>query len=185
MPDRKCTIAVLGDGALTPAHAAQIDAIFFEASGRTFASGADRDAFRERWLGRYLHGGTDVVVLALDAAQAVAGYLVGALEDPSRQPRFADIPYFSGAFGDLCPRYPAHLHINIAPAFRSRGVGADLIAAFAARACGAGAPGMHVVTGRNARNIRFYTRCGFVQLREAVWNTGEIVFLGRSLPIHG
>lgn len=37
-----------------PAILAQIDAIFWETSARTFAPGAERDAFRERWLGRYM-----------------------------------------------------------------------------------------------------------------------------------
>jgi len=181
MSDRDCTIAELDGSALTPARIAQIDAIFFEASGRTFAPGAEREAFRERWLGRYLRGGTDVVLLAMDAGLNVAGYLVGALEDPSRQQRFADIPYFRGTFRDLCSRYPAHLHINIAPAFRSRGVGAQLITAFAERISDAGVPGMHVVTGKASRNVRFYMRCGFSQQRDAVSDTSEIVFLGRSL----
>src|SRR5687767_7832857 len=53
------------DGATMAAEvAAQIDAIFFEASGRTtFASPEERTAFRERWLGRYLRGDTDVVLI--------------------------------------------------------------------------------------------------------------------------
>ena len=66
------------DGPAMPAGlASQVDAIFFEASGRTgFASPEERAAFRERWLGRYLEGGSDVVLLAQDQAGAVAGYLV-------------------------------------------------------------------------------------------------------------
>lgn len=180
MPHEDCTIVRLGDDGLSPALAAQVDAIFFEASGRTFAPGPERSAFRERWLGRFLQGGTDVVLLAVDGRETVAGYLVGALEDPAQQPRFADITYFASDFRDLCRRYPAHLHINLAPAFRNRGVGAQLIEAFAARA--SGAPGMHVVTGRQARNVSFYARCGFSQVGATVWNGSDIVFLGRSLP---
>jgi GNAT superfamily N-acetyltransferase len=160
---------------------AQADAIFFGTSLRTFQPGPERDAFREQWLGRYLHGGTDVVLLALEGADRVAGYLVGALEDPARSPRFADLSYFRADFADLCREFPAHLHINLAPGYRSRGIGARLIEAFAARAADAGAPGMHVVTGRGMRNVRFYDRCGFVEQRHAAWNGGEIVFLGRKL----
>lgn len=183
MPHEDCTIVRLGDDGrtLTPALVAQVDAIFFEASGRTFALGPERTAFRERWLGRFLQGGTDVVLLAIDGRETVAGYLVGALDDPAQQPRFADITYLAGDFRDLCRRYPAHLHINLAPAFRNRGVGVQLIEAFAARASGAGAPGMHVVTGKQARNIGFYARCGFSQVGATVWNDSDIVFLGRGL----
>lgn len=180
MPDERCSIVPVR-GELTLGLRAQIEAVFFDASGRTFASGPEREAFRERWLGRYLQGGTDVVLLALDSGLQVAGYLVGALEDPAGQQRFADIPYFRGDFRDLCRRYPAHLHINIAPAFRSKGVGAQLIAGFAERASAAGVPGMHVVTGKSARNVGFYTRCGFTPLGDAVWNGSTVVFLGKPL----
>jgi GNAT superfamily N-acetyltransferase len=162
--------------------ASQVDAIFFEASGRAgFASTEERAAFRERWLGRYLRGGSDIVLIAQDAAGTVAGYLVGALEDPAGQERFADIDYFRGVFRDLCRRYPAHLHINLAPGFRSRGIGARLIDAFATHAAAARAPGLHVVTAKAARNVRFYARCGLVEAGAACWNDREVVFLARSL----
>jgi GNAT superfamily N-acetyltransferase len=182
MPDQSFTIVASGVGMMTPGHCAQLDAIFFGASGRTLPPGPERDAFRERWLGRYLQGGTDVVLLAFDASQALAGYLVGALDDPARQSRFDDIPYFRREFRDFCRSYPAHLHINLAPACRSRGLGARLIEAFAAHAAEAGAPGMHVVTGKELRNVRFYKRCGFSEQAVARWNHGDIVFLGRQLP---
>src|SRR5262245_48605267 len=168
-------------GDLTPELMAQVEGIFFEASGRTFAPGAERDAFRERWLGRYLRGGTDVVLLVLGPAGTVAGYLVGALEDPAGQERFADIGYLRADFRDLCRSHPAHLHINLAPAFRNRGLGGRLIAAFAACAAEGGAPGMHVVTAKSARNVSFYLRCGLAALRTAHWNGREVVFLAKSL----
>jgi GNAT superfamily N-acetyltransferase len=162
--------------------AAQVDAIFFEASGRTgFASAHERDVFHERWLGRYLNGGTDVVLVAQDAAGTIAGYLVGALHDPAEQDRFADIAYFRGAFRELCRRYPAHLHINLAPRFRNRGIGARLIAAFAAEAAAAGAPGLHVVTAKDARNVRFYARCGLAEVGATAWNGRDVVFLAKAV----
>jgi len=167
--------------ALTPPLLAQIEAIFFEASGRTFEPGPERDVFRERWLGRYLQGGTDVVVLALAGADTVAGYLVGAIDSAAEQERFADISYFRDDFADLARRFPAHLHINLAPAFRSRGVGARLIEAFADHAATVGAGGVHVVTGVGLRNVRFYERCGFFPRATAIWNGRPIVFLGREL----
>ena len=168
--------------ALAPSRLDQIEAIFFEASGRTFVPGPERDAFRERWLGRYLQGGTDVVVLAVaDGGETVAGYLVGAIESPVEQERFADIGYFRGDFAGLARRFPAHLHINLAPAFRNRGVGARLIETFARHAEDAGAAGVHVVTGVGLRNVRFYERCGFFPRATALWNGRPIVFLGREL----
>ncbi len=159
---------------------AEMEAVLFEASGRTFASRVERDEFRERWLGRYLDG-SDVVLLAMSGEDAVAGYLVGALEDPASQSRFVDLRYLTGEFRDLCRHYPAHLHVNLAPAFRGRGVGAALVAAFAAHARDAGAAGMHVVTRADARNVSFYRRCGFSHADKCMWNGREIVFLAMAL----
>jgi GNAT superfamily N-acetyltransferase len=159
----------------------QVDTIFFEASCRTFEPGRERDAFHERWLGRYLHSGSDEVFLALTREHTVAGYLVGDVEDPARQARFDDIGYFRAEFASLCRLYPAHLHINLAPAFRSHGIGARLIETFAEKAHAAGAPGMHAVTGEGMRNVRFYQRCGFTERGRTIWNGRPIVFLGREL----
>jgi GNAT superfamily N-acetyltransferase len=183
MPPDDILIRALPASCIPSETQAQVDAIFFEASGRIFASPKERAAFRERWLGRYLLGGSDVVLVAEDRNGAVAGYLVGALEDPATQDRFADIGYFRGAFRALCRRYPAHLHVNLAPAYRSRGIGARLIAGFATRTAEAGVPGVHVVTARDARNVRFYARCGFVELAAAPWNDRQVVFLGKPLDL--
>jgi GNAT superfamily N-acetyltransferase len=166
---------------LSPNLTAQIDTIFFEASTRSFPPGPERDAFRERWLGRYLKGGTDALVLAMLGNATVAGYLVGAIENPALQDRFADIGYFRSEFADLCRQFPAHLHINLAPAFRSQGIGARLIEAFADYVASHGAAGMHIVTGAAMRNVRFYERCGFTQQGAAAFNGREVVFLGRTL----
>ncbi|HEX5957262.1 MAG TPA: GNAT family N-acetyltransferase [Hyphomicrobiaceae bacterium] len=169
-------------GEPSAADVAQVDAIFFAASGRrSFASPEERAAFRERWLGRYLLGGSDVVLVARGLHGDVAGYLVGALDDPAGQDRFTDIDYFRGAFRELARRYPAHLHINLAPAFRNRGIGARLIGAFEACAVAAGVPGLHVVTAREARNVRFYARCGLVEADATCWNDRAVVFLAKPL----
>jgi GNAT superfamily N-acetyltransferase len=168
-------------GACSPATLAQVESIFFEASGRTFVPGPERDAFRERWLGRYLRGGTDTLFLAFHDGNRVAGYLVGALEDPGRQDRFDDIGYFRADFRELASRFPAHLHLNLAPEFRGVGIGARLIEAFAAHALDAGAAGVHVVTGKAMRNVRFYERCGFSERAGALWNGRNVVFLCREL----
>jgi GNAT superfamily N-acetyltransferase len=168
----------------SPGILAQVESIFFEASGRTFVPGPERDAFRERWLGRYLRGGTDTLWLAMHAGNRVAGYLVGALEDASRQDRFDDIGYFRVEFRELASRFPAHLHLNLAPQFRGVGIGARLIEAFAAHALDAGAAGVHVVTGKAMRNVRFYERCGFSERASTLWNGRDVVFLARKLAVN-
>ena len=167
-------------GSMPPRWLAEVEAIFFEASGRAFEPGRERDAFRERWLGRYLDTPGDVVLLAI-VGDTVAGYLAGALSNPSEQDRFSDLDYFRTHFAEPCRRFPAHLHINLAPAFRSLGIGRRLIEAFAVLAGQAGAPGVHVVTGKGMRNVRFYERCGFEEIASAPWHGRDVVFLGRAL----
>jgi GNAT superfamily N-acetyltransferase len=157
-----------------------IEAIFWETTHRIPPSGPERDAFRERWLGRYLRGGSDVVLVAR-VGEEVAGYLVGALDNPALQQRFADVDYFRTAFAELCRQFPAHLHVNLTAAYRNVGIGARLVEAFAQAARQAGAPGMHVITGRGMRNVVFYQRCGFVERGSVRRGDGEAVFLGRAL----
>jgi GNAT superfamily N-acetyltransferase len=150
----------------------QLDSIFFEASGtKTFADDAARAAFRERWFGRYLSQFPQWAYLALTPDGTVAGYLVGALDESSG---FDD-------FATAAARFPAHLHVNLSPAFRNRGIGAALIEAFAADAAQAGAKGIHVVTSADARNVRFYERVGFHPRARTTVNGRELLFLGRRL----
>ncbi len=106
MADADVTIVRTTGAPLAAPVQGQVDAIFFEASGRTFEPGAERDAFRERWLGRYLDSGTDEVFLALAADETVAGYLVGDVRDPAGQTRFDDIGYFRAEFAHLSPAVP-------------------------------------------------------------------------------
>ena len=137
-------------------------------------------AFRERWLGRYLAHDPGLVIVALDEAGGVVGYLVGSLEDPARTRRFADIGYFA-TFADLTARYPAHLHINVSRDWRNAGLGARLVARFLADARAAGVPGVHVVTGSASRNRAFYERAGFRAAGLTSWHGQEVVFLARDL----
>lgn len=157
-----------------------LEAIFFEASGtKTFADAGARAAFRQRWLGLYLDAWPEHVHLARDAEGNIGGYLTGSLVNPAADARFAAIGYFR-TFAEACARFPAHLHINLAPAARGRGIGGRLIDAFATDAARAGAPGLHVVTGKHARNIGFYRQQGFGVIAETA--NPPVVFLGRDLP---
>jgi GNAT superfamily N-acetyltransferase len=120
-------------------------------------------------------------LLARAAGTRLAGYLVGAVENPAQQARFADIGYLRSDFAELCARFPAHLHINLAEEFRSQGLGGRLVEAFAAEAAAAGAIGMHAVTGEGMRNVGFYRRCGFCERGRAPWHGGTVLFLARAL----
>lgn len=158
-----------------------IDAIFFASSNtQSFASDAARSAFRERWLGRYLTHDLRWFYVALADGGSVAGYLAGSLDDPARTARFADIPYFQD-FAVETQRFPAHLHVNLAPDRRGGGIGSELVGRFCRDAAAAGARGVHVVTSAGARNVGFYARNGFHERARHGHGPREVVFLGRCL----
>jgi len=161
---------------------ADVDAIFFAASAtQSFASAAARAAFRERWLGRYLQHVPAGAFVACDGAGRIIGYVVGSFEDPARDPLFSDIAIFQSLRAETA-RFPAQLHINLAPEARNRGIGGQLIDAFCGEASARGARGVHVVTSATSRNRRFYARQGFVlQASLTTGDGGEIVLLGRNL----
>jgi GNAT superfamily N-acetyltransferase len=162
-----------------------IDAIFFESSNtKAFASAAARAAFHERWLGRYLRADPLFAYVALTASNDVAGYLVGAIANPAAAIGFGEDDC-AAAFCEAAKRYPAHLHINLAPPYRGFGIGGRLIEAFVADAQSVGAPGVHVVTSAASDNVRFYNRNGFVEVARTRYAenglNNPLVFLGRGM----
>jgi GNAT superfamily N-acetyltransferase len=159
---------------------AELDPIFFEASlTKSFAGEAARRAFHERWLGRFLARWPELAHVALSEAGPIVGYIVGAHADPARDPAFADIGFYR-ELAHLTPQYPAHLHINLAPAGRSRSIGSSLVEAFMGDARRAGVAGVHLVTGRDSRNRSFYARNGFRCAAELAWAGTPIVMLART-----
>lgn len=175
------SIRRLADAGLNSREAAEIDAIFFASSTtQTFASEEKRTEFRERWLGRYLTHFPQQAYLATSPEQRIIGYLVGSLRDPAREPLFRDLTYFE-EFAPLTARYPAQLHVNVDPNHRGEGIGARLVAAFSADAAAQAVPGLHVVTARGMRNIRFYLANGFHEAGSLTSNGRELVFLAKAL----
>lgn len=179
-----CTVERLAATAIAPAHlTAGLDAIFFEASNtKSFACAEERADFRHRWLGRYFDDFPEWAFVARDRAGEVAGYLVGSVVDPAKDPRFEDVAYFTLLAAETA-RYPAHLHVNVRADLRGSGLGARLVAAFLADARCAGVPGVHVVTSEGARNIRFYLANGFSHVRTFRVGDKRLVMLGISLAL--
>lgn len=60
------------------------------------------------------------------------------------------------------PRWPAHLHIDLLPEARGRGLGRRLMQAWFARLSSLGSPGLHLGTfAENHAAIAFFEGCGF------------------------
>jgi ribosomal protein S18 acetylase RimI-like enzyme len=123
---------------------------------------------------------------------ALVGYLTGSLGGavPGEDERIARairehrvmlrpraMPFFARAAADVAvaavrrrptagelhdPRWPAHLHINVAPEARGTGAGAGLVHRWFDRLAEHGSPGCHLQTVvENTRAVRFFTRLGF------------------------
>jgi GNAT superfamily N-acetyltransferase len=163
----------------------EIEAIFFESAVRkTFASEAEREAFRVRWLARYLARYPDDAFVALGAGGEAVGYLIGCPDSAATSAEFADAGYGPGmapVVAEISARYPAHLHINMRADIRGLGVGQRLIEAYADRLRGGGVAGVHVVTGAQSRAVGFYRKCGFEPLTETPWPAPGTLALGRVL----
>jgi len=63
------------------------------------------------------------------------------------------------------PRYPAHLHIDLLPAARGQGAGAQLMRRWLDRLRSVGVTGCHLQTmAENTSAIAFFTACGFTPI---------------------
>ena len=84
--------------------------------------------------------------------------------------------------------YPAHLHIDVLPAYQGAGHGRRLVQTFVGAAARAGAGGVHVaVSPTNTRAQGFYQRVGFERLDVA--DGGGAVYFGLTTdgrpPVRG
>jgi ribosomal protein S18 acetylase RimI-like enzyme len=157
------------------------------------------------FAGPYVHLEPDLAFV-LDNGRRAVGYVVGTADTAAfvrvyRQrwiPRLADRyatppdPPVSGDDHMLALHYapermlvpelddhPAHLHIDVLPAYQRRGHGRKLITTFLAAAAAAGAPAVHVgVDVRNTRAISFYRKLGFADI--PVPGATSVRYLGRA-----
>lgn len=75
--------------------------------------------------------------------------------------------------------YPAHLHIDLLPAYQRKGLGRELMAAFLAALAERGVPAVHLgMVTANVAARAFYDRLGFHVID--VPDAGVLTYLGRS-----
>jgi GNAT superfamily N-acetyltransferase len=78
-------------------------------------------------------------------------------------------------------RYPSHLHMNLLPRLRGRGIGARLFDTWLPMATKRGIGRLHVgVNTANTRAIGFWHRLGFVELDIAEAREGRTIWMGRE-----
>ena len=149
------------------------------------------DSFADIWTGYYTDREPDSCFVAVRGDEVV-GYLAGCVDTRSaptasqllsRAARryalllrpgtapflwrgIADALRAGGSPDDALddPRWPSHLHINLAPAGRGAGAGSALMSAWLARLTRLGSPGCHLGTMfENTRAIAFFERQGFAR----------------------
>lgn len=159
--------------------------VFRRAAARWPDDPAEQRHFQNLWLDDYLRFDRDLAyaVIAGEPQKdtgTVAGYLVASRSDQATEPRFKTLSYLKD-FAALRQAYPVHLHINLDAAYRNSGIGRRLIAALASDLKAEGVLGIHIVTARAERNVRFYETAGFCIAAQTVWNGRELVLMGRKL----
>jgi GNAT superfamily N-acetyltransferase len=165
-------LAEVDEAAVLP----QIEAIFFDsAATQSFAFEAERAAFRDLWLGRYMRHCPRQFLVATGADGGVAAYLAGALFS-NREP-LPGPDYYAAFPAALIDAYPAHLHVNVRRDLRGQTVGSTLIDAFRAICRADEAHGLHAVTASASRAAAFFTRCGLKERATAEWRGRQLAFL--------
>ena len=157
-------------------------------------------------------------VFVVEDTDTVGGYIVGALDtrgfealleaewwpalrqiypDPSGTPRVdwsvdqfmsQKIHHPDRTAKEIVEPYPSHLHINLLPHLRGRGIGRRLMARWLETVRDMGSRGAHLAVGpANRRAVRFYRTCGFHELeRPPSPSPAPIWFgIGLGLPFRG
>ena len=172
-------VAAMGE-ADDPAVLPQIEAIFFDsAATKNFASEAERAAYRDLWLGRYVRHCPREFLVASSSNGEVTGYLAGALTS-NREP-LPGPDYYAAFPAALIEAYPAHLHVNVRQDHRGRNVGSALIDAFRAICRAHNVPGLHAVTAARSRAAVFFTRCGLDERATTDWRGRRLALLAECL----
>jgi ribosomal protein S18 acetylase RimI-like enzyme len=131
------------------------------------------------------------LAFVLEASQRVVGYILGVADTARFVERYRAewLPGLSRKYVHVCPpgtrdelirhlgfvpermlipeldRYPAHLHIDLLPAFQRRGFGRALLQALVAALRLRGVPGLHLsMDPANVSARAFYDRVGFREL---------------------
>ncbi|GIG55453.1 GNAT family N-acetyltransferase [Demequina activiva] len=158
----------------------------------------DDEAIADVYATPYLHG-PGGFALVWDEGDGAVGYVLGtastrAFQDwfveswwPSRPPREQQtqgdrwlLPSAKDPdrmLIDAVDAFPAHLHIDLLPQAQGRGAGRSLIEAACALLAERGAPGVHLVAGKDNEGAQaFYPRVGFEPIAQ---DGGSVTFARR------
>lgn len=156
---------------------AAVEEIFFlTAAIEEFSSSASREAFKFKYLGYYLDNFPHLTLVAKKEG-IVLGYCLGS--DETSEAFYQYQPHLQ-LFSEFFEDFPAHLHINLHPKAQGLGIGQLLMGRW--QALIKQNPlirGLHIMTGPEARNRRFYQRLGFLTEHVRVFKGHSILFMGK------
>lgn len=82
---------------------------------------------------------------------------------------------------EVVERYPAHMHLNLAPRIQGRGIGGRLFQEWLGAATARGVGAIHIGTNcANTRAIAFWSRQGFEILPPPMGTPDRTIWMGRS-----
>ncbi|NBW81632.1 GNAT family N-acetyltransferase [bacterium] len=158
-----------------------VEKIFFESSSKkTFATPEEKEAFRFKYLDWYAKHHPDCFFIALENDSDALGYICG-VPDTRLHADLAKLhPWFT-LFADCFESFPAHLHINCGESSRGHGLGSTLLTVFENHVKSQNAPGIHLVTSPEARNVGFYDKNGYKFTKTGEWKGASLLLMGKSL----
>jgi len=166
----------------------------------------DPDVLPEIFAGPYVHLEPELAFVVADDADEAVGYIIGTADTEKFVARFRDewLPLVTDRYPPLATghepqtpdeimvyllhtpermivpalaAYPAHLHIDLLPAYQKMGFGRSLIQTFAEALGAAGVPAVHLgMVTENTAARAFYDRVGFHVLD--VPDPGPLTYLG-------
>ncbi len=96
-------------------------------------------------------------------SQIYPTYIADAKKESRKD--FANSKLILKSCEEIASDYPAHLQINVLPAFQGRGIGRALVETELARLRGEGVRGVHVVIKQTNKDaIAFFERLGFAKI---------------------
>lgn len=129
---------------------------------------ADTPAYARRFREEWLPGVTDRHPPLTAPPTGLDDFMRDLLHHPERKVK------------PECAGFPAHLHIDILPAYQGRGNGRALMETFCDALAAKGVPGVHLgMLSVNEAARAFYDRLGFHELPIP---PAKLTYLGRSIP---
>lgn len=167
---------------------------------------ADPDVFPATFATPYAHLEPDLTFVLDDGRGQAVGYILGTANTSAFAENFREkwLPLVTDRFPapigppatpdeaimqllhhpermvlpELAP-YPAHLHIDLLPAWQGRGHGRSLMRTFLGALQARGVPAVHLsMVSTNTPARAFYDRLGFHEI--TVPNPGPVTYLGRT-----